>query len=84
MANLTEEQIGKIITGQIIALLSDSKYSHQSKVHPRYCTMYNHGREIVDSLIDLMIPELAEIAHNKNLETAKELFINTLEGKKDD
>jgi len=75
---MSEQDIGKLITNQLIGLLRDSQYSHISTVDAKYSYLHDNGKVIMAEMIDMIIPRMAEILVKQDKERAEKLMLSNL------
>lgn len=74
---LTEDQVGKILSAQLFALMRDKNYSYTSST-PAYSKLHENGYEVMQALIEMLVPKVAEAQLLSDKERAEKLVMNNL------
>lgn len=74
---LTEDQVGKILSAQLFALMRDKNYSYTSST-PTYSKLHENGYEVMQAMIEMLVPKVAEAQAYADKQRAENLVMNNL------
>jgi hypothetical protein len=74
---LTEDQVGKILSAQLFALMRDKNYSYTSST-PAYSKLHENGYEVMQAMIEMLVPKVAESQFLSDKERAEKLVVDNL------
>lgn len=74
---LNEDQIGKILSAQLFALMRDKNYSYSSST-PAYSKLHENGYEVMQAMIEMLVPKVAEAQFLADKERAEKIVMNNL------
>lgn len=74
---LTEDQVGKILSAQLFALMRDKNYSYTSST-PAYSKLHENGYEVMQAMIEMLVPKVAEAQFLSDKERAEKLVVDNL------
>ena len=73
---LTEEQIGKILSAQLFALMRDNRYGYATS--PSFSHLNDNGKQVMADLIEMLVPKVVEAQQAADKERAEKLVMNNL------
>ncbi len=74
---MTEQDIGKILSGQLFSLMNDSRYGYRSSV-ANYSHLKEEGIEVMSELIKMLAPKVVNIIEQQEETAAKQKMMDTL------
>lgn len=74
---MTEQDIGKILSGQLFSLMNDSRYGYRSSV-ANYSHLKEEGIEVMSELVKMLAPKVVDIIVKREEELAKQKMIDTI------
>jgi hypothetical protein len=73
---LSEEQIGKLLSAQLFALMRDRRYGYAST--PSFSNLNSSGKQIMAELVEMLVPKVVETIHAEDKERAEQLVVDNL------
>lgn len=73
---LNEEEVGKILSSQLFALMRDKRYGYAST--PSFSRLNDSGKQIMAELIEMLIPKIVECQQQMDKDRAEKIVMENL------
>lgn len=74
---MTEQDLGKILSAQLMSLISDNRYGYRSKI-AGYSHLKDEGLDVMTELIKMLTPRAAEILDQREEEAARQKMMEAI------